>query len=186
VRVEIQGYSRPQTGDKVVDRRIRPRLPPRLRPDINEDIVTVRAALLAVQVIGIKPDQLPADGDRPAAGLGAGAVRVLPRHDADLPLGCGDVLMPQAEHFACATACLVKQGEEEPVPQPRARVQDRLRLGDGQDRGSFCGTLSEMARPRYGFPLLTWCRNGFQPPLPPDLQTASRSPTSAPLRAWCA
>src|ERR1019366_10422381 len=71
--------------------------------------------------------------DRPGPGLGTCAVRVLPRHDADLLLGSGNVLMTEAEDFTCAAACLVHQGEEEAVPQPGAGVQDRLRLGDGED-----------------------------------------------------
>src|ERR1700729_3974749 len=69
----------------------------------------------------------------PSAGLGAGAVRVLPGNDADLLLGGGDVLMPQAQGLARAAAALVQEGKEEPVPQPGARVQDRLRLGDRED-----------------------------------------------------
>ena len=41
--------------------------------------------------------------------------------------------MPEAEGLAGPAAALVKQGEEEAVPQPGAGIQDRLRLGDGQD-----------------------------------------------------
>jgi len=86
VRVEIQPRLRPQPRDQVIGRRIRPRLPPRLRPDVDEHVVAVDIAVLKVQVVGIQPDQLTAGRDRPAARLGAGAVRVLPGHDANLPL----------------------------------------------------------------------------------------------------
>ena len=63
--------------------------------------------------------------------------------------------MPQAERFASPAACLVKDSEEEPVPQPLqasriAWVSETVRI-----RGSFAGTFSAIARPRYGLPLLT-------------------------------
>jgi hypothetical protein len=41
--------------------------------------------------------------------------------------------MPEAERFACAAAALVKDGEEEAVPQPGAGIQDRLHLRRRQD-----------------------------------------------------
>ena len=94
--------------------------------------------------------------------------------------------MTEPEDLAGPAAGLVKNGEEEAVPQPGAGIQDRLHLGGVRIRGSFPGAFSAIARPRYGLPLLTWCRNGFQPPRPPVFHAASRSPTPAPLRAWCA
>ena len=96
-------------------------------------MIAVDAAVFFVQVVGIEPDQVRPDGDRPAAGLGPRPVRVLPWHDADLALGGRDVLMTEPEHFAGPAAAFVKQGEEEAVPQPRAGIQDRLHLADGQD-----------------------------------------------------
>ena len=96
MRVEAQPGPGPQPDDQVISRRIGPCLSPRLCEQVDEDIVTIGAAVLFMQVVGIKPDQVAAGGNRPAAGLGAGAVRVLPGNDADLPLGRGDVLMPQA------------------------------------------------------------------------------------------
>ena len=63
-----------------------------------------------MQVIGIKPDQVAAGGDRPAAGLGTGAVRILPGNDADLPPGRGDILMPPAQRLAGPTAADTETG----------------------------------------------------------------------------
>ena len=81
---------------EVIGSLIRPRVPFRLHPDIDEDIVTIDPAVLLMQVVGIEPDHLRPDRDRPAAGLGPRPVRVLPWHDADLLLGGPDVLMPEA------------------------------------------------------------------------------------------
>ena len=41
--------------------------------------------------------------------------------------------MTQAQGLAALAAAPVKQGEEEAVPQPGAGIEDRLRLGDGED-----------------------------------------------------
>src|SRR6266700_4778446 len=133
VRIERDPGPGPQPQDQVIGRPIGPRLPFRPRPDIHEDIVAVDAAVLFMQVVGIEPDQLRGNGDRPAAGLGPRPVRVLPRRNGDLALGGGDVLMTEPEYFAGPAAGLVHQGEEEAVPQPGALVEDRLRLCDGQD-----------------------------------------------------
>src|ERR1700757_153837 len=130
VRIETDPGPGPQPQDQVIGRLIGPRGPLRLRPDAGEDMAAVDAAVLLVQVVGIQPDQLRPDGDRPAAGLGPRPVRVLPRHDAYLALGGRDVLMTEAEYLAGPAARLVKDCEEEAVPQPRAGIQDRLRLGD--------------------------------------------------------
>ena len=86
-----------------------------------------------MQVIGIQQDQLRTHRDHPRPGLGPRLVGVVPRHDGDLALGGGDVLMTEPERFPRPAACLVQQGEEEAVPQPPAGIQDRLHLGHGQD-----------------------------------------------------
>ncbi len=82
----------------------------------------------------------------PATGLGPRPVRVLPRHDADLLLGGGDVLMPQAEYFACpAVSCSkAKKNRSRSLVQASriACVSAAVRI-----RGSFFGTLSAIARP---------------------------------------
>jgi len=62
-------------------------------------MVAVDASVLFVQVVGIEPDQVRSDGDRPSTGLGPRPVRVLPRDDADLGLGSGDVLMTEPEYL---------------------------------------------------------------------------------------
>src|SRR5260370_36204022 len=116
----------PEPQDEVIDGLIRPRMSPGLGPDVDEDVIAVDTAVLFVQVVGIEPDQLRPDGDCPAAGLSPRPVGVLPRHNADLALGGGDVLMPQAEHFASPAAGLVKDGAEEAVPQPGAGIKDSL------------------------------------------------------------
>jgi hypothetical protein len=50
----------------------------------------------------------------------------------------------------------------------------------------FAPHVAGLSAQRDLSPLLMWCKNGLQPPRPPARQVASRSPTSAPLRAWCA
>src|SRR5271157_6444017 len=117
VRIETDPGPGPQPQDQVIGRLIGPRVPLRLRPDVDEDMAAVDAAVLLVQVAGIQPDQLRPGGDRPAAGLGPRPVRVLPRHDADLLLRGGNVLMTEPEGLAGPAAAFVKQGEEEAVPQ---------------------------------------------------------------------
>src|SRR6266702_4369120 len=104
VRIERDPGPGPQPQDQVIGRLIGPRVPPRLRPDVDEDMASLAAAVLLVQVAGIQPDQLRPDGDRPAAGLGPRPVRVLPRHDADLLLRGGDVLVAEAQGFSRAAA----------------------------------------------------------------------------------
>jgi hypothetical protein len=91
--------------------------------------------------------------------------------------------MTKPEYLTGPEAGLVKNGEKEAVPQLRAASRIACISAASRIRGSFFGAFSAMARPRCGFPLLTWCRNGFHPPRPPVIHTASRSPTSAPLRA---
>jgi hypothetical protein len=102
-----------------------------------------------------------------------------------LTLGSSDVLMTQAEYFADPAACLVKNGEEEAVPQPGAGIKDRLHLGGSQYPRQLLRRLQRdgPAPIRLARPCSTWCRNGFYPPRPPVLHTASRSPAPAPFRA---
>src|ERR1019366_4371472 len=105
------------------------------------------------------------------------------------------VLMPQAQHLASPAAALVKQGEEEPVPQPGAAVQDRLRLCDGQDPRQFLRDLQRdgpaairlpladvmqerlpaapPARPR---PAAGSCSHATNPPTSPSLASRQSRP----------
>jgi integrase len=50
-----------------------------------------------MQVVGVEPDQLRPDRDGPPAGLGPGAVGVVPGNDGDLALGSGDVFVTEPE-----------------------------------------------------------------------------------------
>ena len=118
------------------------------------------------------------------AGTATSVLFGLQRRTSGGILGSGDVLMPEAEYFASPAAGLVQQGEEEAVPQPGAGVEDRLRLGGGQDLRQLLRDLERDGPAAIGLVLADGCRNGFQPPRPPVLQTASRSPTSAPFWAW--
>jgi hypothetical protein len=129
-------------------------------------MVTVDAAVLLVQVIGIEPDQVRPDGDRPPAGLGPRPVRVLPRHDADLLLRGRDVLMTEAKHFASAAACLMKNGEEEAVPQPRAGIQDRLHLGGRENPRQLLLRLQRDRPPAIRLSLADMVQERL-PPAPP-------------------
>jgi hypothetical protein len=79
----------------VLERALEPELTAHLGSMLT-NVVAFDPAVLFVQVVGIEADQLRTDGDRPSAGLGPGPVRVVPRHNADLGLGGGDVLMAQA------------------------------------------------------------------------------------------
>ncbi len=45
--------------------------------------------------------------------------------------------MAKAEGFTDPDAAVIKEGEEEPIPQVGARVQDRLDLADGEDTGQL-------------------------------------------------
>src|SRR6266568_1642436 len=148
--------------------------------------ITVDPAVLLMQVVGIEPDQLRPGGDRPAAGLGSRPVRVLPWHDADLLLGRGDVLMTEAQGFPRATAAVIKQGKEEAVPQPGARIENRLRLGGSQDPRQLLRGPQRDRPAAIRLPLADMVQERLHPPRPPAFHAASRSPTSAPLRAWCA
>src|SRR5712692_3373037 len=159
----------PDPQDEVIGRLIRPRVSLRLRPDVDEDMVAVDAAVLLVQVVGTEPDQLRPDRDRPASGLGPGTVRVLPRHDADFPLGGGDVFMTEPEGLASPAAAVIKQGEEEAVPQPGAGVQDRLRLGNGEDPGQLPRGLQRYGPPAIRLPLAHMVQERLPPAPPPRL-----------------
>src|SRR5271165_2872345 len=166
VRIDRDPGPGPQPQDQVIGRLIGPRVPLRLRPDVDEDMAAVDAAVLLVQVVGIEPDQLRPDGDRPAAGLGPRPVRVLPRRDCDLLLGGRDVLMTEPEYLTSPAARLVKNGEEEAVPQPGARVEDRLLLGDGQDPRQLLRHL-QRDRPAAAWLALAHVVQERLPPAPP-------------------
>src|SRR6266496_3245557 len=102
----------------------------------------------------------------PAAGLSAGAVRVLPRHDGDLLLGGGDVLMTEPEGLTSPAAAVMKQGEEEAVPQPGAGIEDRLHLGDFQDPRQLLRRLQRDRPPAIRLPLADVMKERL-PPAPP-------------------
>ena len=63
--------------------------------------------------------------------------------------------MTEPECFTCPAAALVKTAKKK---RSRSRVQaSRIACISAtvRIRGSFFGTFSEIARPRYGLPLLT-------------------------------
>src|ERR1700745_3043460 len=167
VRTETDPGPGPQPQNQVIGRLIGPRVALRLRPDVDEDMAAVGAAVLLVQGVGIQPDQLRPDGDRPAAGLSPRPVRVLPRHDADLLLRGGDVLVAEAQGFSRAAAALLKKGEEEACPQPSARIQDCLRLGGVQDPRQLLRRLQRDRPAAIRLPLADVVQARLPPPPPP-------------------
>ena len=101
VRVEVDARPPAQPPHQVIDRRVGQRVAVRLAPQVDEHIVRVQIPVLAVQVVGIQPDQPGADRDRPRlTRLAAGPVVVVPGHHRHLALGGGQVLMPQAQRLA--------------------------------------------------------------------------------------
>ena len=60
----------------------------RATPQVDEHIVRIERPVLAVEVVGIQPDQLAAGRDEPRpAALGAGPVVVVPGYDRHPRLG---------------------------------------------------------------------------------------------------
>ena len=105
----------------------------RTAPQIDEHVVAVEVAVLFVQVVGIKPDQLCRHRDHPrACRLGAGTVCVEAREHGDLAFGGGDVRVPEPERLPDPHPGVIQHREQQPVPQPAAGIQDRLDLLDGQ------------------------------------------------------
>ena len=134
VRVEVDPGPSAQPPDQVIDRGVGQRLAALPAPEVDEHVVAVQLAVLAVQVVGVEPDQPGADRDRPRLHrLGPGAVVVDPRHHRDRALGRGPVLVPQPQRLPDPHPRVVQHREQQPVPQPVARVQDRLHLRGGQD-----------------------------------------------------
>nr|WP_242002305.1 hypothetical protein [Kribbella steppae] len=157
-------------------------------PQVDEDIVGIEVAVLAVQVIGVEPDQLGADRDRPRhARLRASAVVVGPRDDGHLPFGGGDVGVPQAQRLADPDAAVPQQREQEPIPQPLAGVEDRLSLRDREDTRELAGRRQLDRAPRLPLPLA----DVMQERLPSRTPPAGRLPGGQqfaevhPLRAAC-
>ena len=106
----------------------------RLAPQVHEHVVAVQIPVLAVQVIGIQPDQIGADRDGPRpARLRPGTVVVRPGHDLDLPFRDHPILVPQSEGLTNPQARAVKNGEQQAIPQPITAVKDRLNLANGED-----------------------------------------------------
>jgi hypothetical protein len=106
----------------------------RFAPEVNEHVIAVQLAVLAVQVVGVEPDQPGTGRDRPRlSGLGASTVVVHSRHHRNGPFRRGPVLVPQPQRLPDPHPGVVKHREQQPVPQPITRVQDRLHLHGGQD-----------------------------------------------------
>jgi hypothetical protein len=99
-----------------------------------------------VQVIPIQPHDLRADRHDPATGLRPRPVVVDPRHDRQLPLRRGDVLMPQPQRLTDPDARVPQQREQQPVPQMLADIQNRCISPAVTTRGSFFGTRSLIVR----------------------------------------
>ena len=134
VRIEVDPGPSPQPADQVIDRGVGQRAAVLPGPEIDEHVVAVQLAVLAVQIVGVEPDQPGADRDRPwLHRLGAGAVVVDPRHHRDRALGRRPVLVAQPQRLPDPHPGVVQHREQQPVPQPVAAVQDRLHLGGGQD-----------------------------------------------------
>ena len=134
VRVEVDAGAASQPQHEVVHGRVGERVATRLGEEVDEHVVRIEVSIFGVQVVPVEADQLRAHRDRPLqVGLRPGAIVVRPRHDGDRPLRDGDVLVAKAEGFADPDAAVVKEGEEEAVPQMGARVQDRLHLADSED-----------------------------------------------------
>ena len=154
MRVEVDPGPPAQPLDQVIDRGVGQRVAARFAPQVDEHVVAVQLAVLAVQVVGVEPDQPGAGRDRPwLHGLGAGAVVVDPRHHRDRALRRGPVLVSQPECLPDPHPGVAEQREQQPVPQPVAPVQDRLHLGSGQDPWVLARHLQPDHPPRGGLGL---------------------------------
>src|SRR6266511_1149997 len=188
VRVEVDAGVPAQPQYQVVDRGVGQRPPQRVAPQVDEHVVAVQIAVLAVQVVGIQPDHLRPDRDRAGRGrLGPCSVVVDPWRDGQFAFGGGDVLVPQAQRLTDADAALPQQDEQEPVPQPGARIQDRLDLGRGENRRVLAWRLQlDRASP-------LWLPTGemMQERLPPRTPQPYRPQTADSFRLtvtapqWC-
>jgi len=108
------------------------RVPERATPQVDEHVIRVQRPVLAVQVVGIQPHQPGAGRDHPGpARLGPRPVVVDPRRDRDLPLGDPEVLVAKPERLPDPQPGVQQHREQQPVPQPGAAIQDRLRLRRG-------------------------------------------------------
>ena len=102
---------------------------PWLGPQVHEHIVGIQVSVLGVHVLGVEADQTGGDGDDLDVGdLGPGPVSVVgPGHDAQLSRPGEHIGVAQTQCLTNPKAGLGQQGEQEPVPQVLAR------LDDGQD-----------------------------------------------------
>jgi hypothetical protein len=104
----------------------------------------------------------------------------------DLLLRSGDVLMTQAEYFTGPAAGLVKNGEEQAVPQPRAGIQDRLHLGGREDPRQLLLFLQRDCPPAIRLALAHVMQERL-PAAPGAGPPHGQQVTGpGPLRAWCA
>jgi|SRR5712691_1148908 len=97
--------------------------------------------------------------------------------------------MPEAKYFAGPAAGLVHQGEKEAVPQPGAGVEDRLRLGGGQDPRQLLRDLERDGPATIGLVLADVVQERLPaaPPagLPDSQQVTDTSTTPGSLLQLC-